>query len=259
MGPRRLSLSPRPSHAEREPTVTHPPYRSFACPHHEYESEYEGHVHPLCPPPSPRGPRVLFIVLFLPGKSTSARRRRRRATRTRGRAQPPRRVSRALRGVVACWGADPFICRSRWAWAVLRGRAPARAAGVREGRLCGAQAVSAYGRDAGPPARGAPHSAFSFFRFSAFSRQQREVPLPVPVLTLRCTRPRPRPHRPPAPPLPPCAPGGVVRAAFSSPLRSYSSSNNGRGVRGGWAWGRVGTFFAGVLGGVGVGVWVCAA
>ncbi|KAJ7862544.1 hypothetical protein B0H13DRAFT_1099653 [Mycena leptocephala] len=53
--------------------------------------------------------------------------------------------------------------------------------------------------------------------------------------------------------------GGVVRAAFSSPLRSYSSSNNGRGVRGGWAWGRVGTFVAGVLVGVGVGVWVCAA
>ncbi|KAJ7899892.1 hypothetical protein B0H13DRAFT_2336749 [Mycena leptocephala] len=52
--------------------------------------------------------------------------------------------------------------------------------------------------------------------------------------------------------------GDVVRAACSSPLRSYSSSNNGRGVRGGWAWGRVGAFVAGVLVGFGVGVWVCA-
>ncbi|KAJ7899904.1 hypothetical protein B0H13DRAFT_2664195 [Mycena leptocephala] len=88
-------------------------------------------------------------------------------------------------------------------------------------------------------ARGAPCPAFSFFGFSAFSRQQREVPLPLPVLPLRCTRPRPRTHRPLHLPSLLAPLGCVVRAAFSSPLRFYSSSNNGRGVRGGWAWGRV--------------------
>ncbi|KAJ7798424.1 hypothetical protein B0H13DRAFT_2688899 [Mycena leptocephala] len=54
--------------------------------------------------------------------------------------------------------------------------------------------------------------------------------------------------------------GGVVRA-WASPSSRWGGDNSRRGVGvggGGWGWTRVGTFVAGVLVGVGVGVWVCA-